>query len=150
MLQSGGYPGYPGSTGYNYTPNPQVQSWFNTVDKDRSGEINAKELQAALVNGQGKHFSDTACDLMIGMFDKDKTGTINVQEFEQLYAYINQWLTVFKNYDKDQSGSIEEQELAQGKGFIILRAFLECICFSVTTNGLPVFARICKILDSKK
>lgn len=116
VLQSGGYAG-PG--GYNYTPNPQVQSWFTTVDKDRSGEINAKELQSALVNGQGKNFSDTACELMIGMFDKDKTGTINLQEFEQLYAYINQWLTVFKNYDKDQSGSIEEHELIQGKRILL-------------------------------
>lgn len=63
---------------------------------------------------------------MIGMFDKDKTGTINVQEFEQLYAYINQWLTVFKNYDKDQSGSIEENELVQGKE--VLFFFKQCLC----------------------
>lgn len=51
---------------------------------------------------------------MIGMFDHDKNGTIDINEFQQLYAYINQWLSVFKNYDRDQSGHIEEQELAQG------------------------------------
>lgn len=93
---------------------PEVQSWFNAVDKDRSGQINAKELQAALINGQGKNFSDQACNLMIGMFDKNKKGTIDVQEFQQLYTYINQWLAVFKNYDRDQSGHIEEGELSQG------------------------------------
>lgn len=92
-----------------------MQSWFNTVDKDRSGQINAKELQAALVNGQGKNFSDQACNLMIGMFDKTKKGTIDVNEFQQLYTYINQWLSVFRTYDRDQSGSIEENELGQGK-----------------------------------
>lgn len=55
----GSHPGHPGV-------NPEVQQWFNTVDSDRSGKISAKELQAALVNGQGKQFSDTACHLMIG------------------------------------------------------------------------------------
>nr|CAD7413749.1 unnamed protein product [Timema cristinae] len=47
------------------TIDPKIQQWFSTVDSDRSGVISAKELQAALVNGQGKHFSDTACRLMI-------------------------------------------------------------------------------------
>jgi len=102
------YGGYPNAGG-----NPQVQQWFAAVDKDRSGQINAQELQAALINGQGKNFSDVACQLMIGMFDKDKTGTIDVNEFEQLYTYINQWLGVFRTYDRDQSGHIEEVELAQ-------------------------------------
>lgn len=94
---------------------PEVQSWFNAVDKDRSGQINAKELQSALINGQGKNFSDQVCSLMIGMFDKTNKGTIDVYEFQQLYSYINQWLTVFRTYDRNQSGNIEEDELAQGE-----------------------------------
>lgn len=49
------------------------------------------------------------------MFDLDKTGTIDIYEFEKLYAYINQWLTVFKTYDRDHSGHIEKEELSQGK-----------------------------------
>lgn len=49
------------------------------------------------------------------MFDKDRTGHINVEEFEKLYTYINQWLAVFKTYDTDQSGNIEEKELTNGK-----------------------------------
>jgi Ca2+-binding EF-hand superfamily protein len=113
----GGYPGgNPGGAGPGYgqpTVNPDVQRWFTTVDKDRSGQINWQELQSALINGQGKNFSDTACKLMIGMFDIDKTGTIDINEFQQLFTYINQWLAVFKNYDRDQSGQIEEPELAQ-------------------------------------
>ncbi|KAK5639542.1 hypothetical protein RI129_012034 [Pyrocoelia pectoralis] len=93
--------------------NSEVQQWFAAVDKDHSGKINAKELQAALINAQGNHFSDICCQLMVGMFDKQKTGTVDVNEFEQLYIYINQWLAVFRTYDRDQSGAIEEQELGQ-------------------------------------
>lgn len=47
------------------------------------------------------------------MFDTDRSGTIDVQEFEKLYAYINQWLQVFRTYDRDNSGHIDEGELFQ-------------------------------------
>ncbi|XP_045482057.1 peflin-like [Harmonia axyridis] len=92
---------------------PQVQQWFQAVDRDHSGKINWQELQSALVNAQGQNFAESACRLMIGMFDRDKSGTIDISEFAQLYIYINQWLSVFRNYDRDQSGNIEEAELAQ-------------------------------------
>uniref|UniRef100_A0A336KUM0 CSON015227 protein n=1 Tax=Culicoides sonorensis TaxID=179676 RepID=A0A336KUM0_CULSO len=110
----GGYGGYPGGP----APPPagvsaETQRMFDMVDKDRSGKINAAELKAALINGRGENFSDTACSLMIGMFDMDKSGTIDVMEFEKLFAYINQWLAVFKTYDRDQSGHIDEGELFQ-------------------------------------
>ena len=62
--------GYGGYGGYNQPPppqiNPDVQNLFQSVDKDRSGRINAQELKACLVNGKGENFSDTACNLMIG------------------------------------------------------------------------------------
>lgn len=48
--------------------NPEVQQWFSAVDRDGSGRISAMELKAALANGQGGTFSDTACKLMIGAF----------------------------------------------------------------------------------
>lgn len=48
------------------------------------------------------------------MFDKDRTGHMNLEEFDKLYTYVNQWLAVFKTYDSDQSGSIEESELGTG------------------------------------
>lgn len=49
------------------------------------------------------------------MFDNDASGTIDINEFEKLFNYINQWLTVFKTYDRDSSGHIDEAELYQGK-----------------------------------
>merc|ERR1711963_66826 len=107
----GGYPGY----GAPQQPavDPQVQQWFNAVDSDRSGQIEAKELQKALVNGNWSNFSEEACRMMIDMYDKDKTGTINISEFQQLFGSMNQWKAMFESYDKDRSGSIEQAELTQ-------------------------------------
>lgn len=56
------------------------------MDRDRSGKINAEELKSALVNGRGENFSDQACKLMIGMFDQDQSGTIDLAEFDKLYG----------------------------------------------------------------
>ena len=48
---------------------------------------------------------------MIGMFDRDHTGTINFQEFGALWKYVTDWQTTFRSYDRDNSGSIDKNEL---------------------------------------
>lgn len=47
------------------------------------------------------------------MFNKDHSGMINVDEFQHLYKFVNQWLQTFRSFDKDQSGVIEEPEVSQ-------------------------------------
>ncbi|XP_068084937.1 peflin [Anabrus simplex] len=146
--QPGGYPGqaqpggYPGAGGAGTGVSPEVQQWFQAVDRDRSGRISAKELQSALVNGQGKNFSDTACALMIGMFDQDRSGTIDVNEFQLLYNYINQWLSTFRTYDRDGSGYIDESELSQAFQQMGFRFSPEFIKFLVTRSDPQKHQRI--------
>ncbi len=48
------------------------------------------------------------------MFDRDRSGTINVYEFGDLFRYINQWKGLFESIDRDRSGYIEFAELQQG------------------------------------
>ena len=79
----GGYPGgsYPGAPsqpgyppvavggGYGGPPpgcDPTLWNWFITVDRDRSGQITANELQQALINGNWTQFNPETCRLMIG------------------------------------------------------------------------------------
>ncbi|XP_023323282.1 peflin isoform X2 [Eurytemora carolleeae] len=123
----GGYPGASGAPGGGYPGggyqggefqsapqvDPQVQQWFNAVDTDRSGQIDAQELQRALVNGNWSKFSMEACRMMIDMFDNDKTGQISVQEFGSLYSFINQWKATFEALDADKSGVIDAGEFTQ-------------------------------------
>ncbi|XP_068239060.1 peflin-like isoform X2 [Palaemon carinicauda] len=107
----GGYAGQPGYPGVPQGVDPNVLTWFNAVDQDRSGQINAQELRLALQNGSWSHFSEEACKLMISLFDRDNSGTINVHEFGQLFTFINQWVEVYRRYDRDNSGTIDENEL---------------------------------------
>eukprot|EP00088_Acartia_fossae_P042303 TRINITY_DN443_c0_g1_i4.p1 TRINITY_DN443_c0_g1~~TRINITY_DN443_c0_g1_i4.p1 ORF type:complete len:250 (-),score=86.58 TRINITY_DN443_c0_g1_i4:1359-2108(-) len=112
--QQGARPAYSGGPGAPYggqpSVDPQIAQWFNAVDSDRSGQIDAKELQRALVNGNWTNFSEEACRMMIDMFDANRSGTIDVQEFSQLFAYINNWKREFEKLDSDRSGKIEQAE----------------------------------------
>ena len=52
-----------------------------------------------------------------GMFDRDRSGTINFQEFGSLWKYVNDWQTTFRSYDRDNSGSIDKNELKTGENY---------------------------------
>ncbi|NWR39477.1 PEF1 protein, partial [Tachuris rubrigastra] len=92
---------------------PEAFSWFQTVDVDHSGFISVKELKQALVNNNWSSFNDETCLLMINMFDKTRSGRIDVYGFSALLRFIQQWKSLFQQYDRDQSGSISFTELQQ-------------------------------------
>ncbi|KAK2546367.1 Pef1 [Columba livia] len=92
---------------------PEAFSWFQAVDADHSGYISVKELKQALVNSNWSTFNDETCLLMINMFDKTRSGRIDVYGFSALMRFIQQWKNLFQQYDRDQSGSISFSELQQ-------------------------------------
>ena len=118
-ISAGQLSGYPPSSGmYTQPPSqidPTVQQWFSAVDTDRSGQITARELKSALRNGDwsNSHFSEEACRMMIELHDKNNSGSIEINEFQQLFNTINQWRGIFQRYDTDRSGTIEHSELVQ-------------------------------------
>jgi len=91
---------------------PQLWNWFLAVDEDRSGEISAVELQRALVNGNWSRFDLDTTKMLMGIFDVDRSGSINFNEFSGLWKYIADWQNVFRHFDRDNSGSIDSGELA--------------------------------------
>lgn len=117
---SQGYGAPPGQApGYGRGPpsqpppgiNPELWTWFQAVDADHSGKITATELQQALMNGNWSPFNPETCRLMIGMFDRDRSGTIDVNEFAALWKYIQDWKACFDRFDQDRSGNIDANEL---------------------------------------
>ena len=49
------------------------------------------------------------------MFDRDRSGSIELHEFQALWTYIGQWRQVFDQYDRDRSGAIDGGELHNSK-----------------------------------
>jgi len=51
--------------------------------------------------------------MLMTLFDADRSGTINFNEFVGLWNYIQEWGKVFRHFDADRSGSIEGRELSE-------------------------------------
>ncbi|XP_023333051.1 programmed cell death protein 6 [Eurytemora carolleeae] len=90
-----------------------LKQYFDRVDSNKSGTITPSELQAALSNGNNTEFNIGTVNLMIGLFDTEKTGEIDFKDFGSLWRYIVDWQNCFKNFDKDKSGSINLVELEE-------------------------------------
>lgn len=112
---------------------PFLWNLFSAVDQDRNGQITAKELQAALINGNWSPFNDETCRLMISMFDRDNSGTIDINEFVALWDYIEQWKRCFQSFDRDNSGNISGSELHQ----------------ALTTFGYRLSPEFCRLAITK-
>jgi len=90
---------------------PQLWDWFDRVDEDQSGYIDASELQTALINGDLTPFDLNTVNLLMNIFDKNKSGQISFNEFTGLWKYIKDWQGVFARFDRDRSGTIDDTEL---------------------------------------
>ena len=55
--------------------------------------------------------------VFLGMFDRDQSGLIDLNEFHALWTYIQQWKGVFDRFDRDRSGQIDAMELNTGRFF---------------------------------
>ena len=97
-----------------------LESIFYSFDADSSGEIDMKELKAALDN-LGLVASKKDVKTLFLKYDKDKRGTINMKEFKQLISddifanalpqrEITYAMDLFRKFDRDNSGSIDKNE----------------------------------------
>ncbi|KAG5949999.1 hypothetical protein E4U53_005570 [Claviceps sorghi] len=89
---------------------PTLLPLFRAVDKDGTGQLSEQELSAALVNGDWTAFDLQTVRMMIRMFDTDRNGTINFDEFCGLWSFLASWRTLFDRFDVDRSGNISLQE----------------------------------------
>mmetsp|Transcript_305 Transcript_305/g.853 ORF Transcript_305/g.853 Transcript_305/m.853 type:complete len:171 (-) Transcript_305:135-647(-) len=92
---------------------PSPAQLFAMVDADRSGQISPTELHKALTHNGAFKFDVSTTKLLMSMFDRDRSGTIGLPEFEQLWQFLDQWRVCFMSFDKDRSGQIDFNEFSQ-------------------------------------
>ncbi|KAF2253049.1 EF-hand [Trematosphaeria pertusa] len=86
---------------------------FGAVDKDGSGNLTEAELRTALVNGDWSPFDPHTVRMMIRMFDTDRSGAVNFDEFCGLWGFLSAWRGLFDRFDADRSGSISYSEFSE-------------------------------------
>ncbi|KAJ5455078.1 hypothetical protein N7475_010199 [Penicillium sp. IBT 31633x] len=88
----------------------QLFPLFRAANASNSGTLTEGELGSALVNGDYTSFHPRTVRLMIRMFDRDGSGTINFDEFVSLWRYLAAWRELFDRFDEDRSGRISQPE----------------------------------------
>ncbi|CAD6504004.1 BgTH12-05743 [Blumeria graminis f. sp. triticale] len=83
---------------------------FQAVDRDGSGQLSKDELGEALVNGDWSAFDPYTVELMIRLFDANRSGTIGFNEFCGLWTFLASWRALFDRFDVDKSGNINRKE----------------------------------------
>ena len=129
---------------------------FRKVKRDRSGAISAHELQQALSNGTWNPFNPETVRLMIGMFDRSNTGTIDFNDFGALWKYVEDWQVCFRYFDTDESGTLDKNELKTALtsfGYRLSDGFYEILIKKFGRSGEGViffddFIRACVVLNT--
>jgi hypothetical protein len=90
----------------NPNDNASLKRWFDEIDTNHNGCLDARELQLAFEK-MGDQYSLHTIQMMIEMFDKDQSGTIDFNEFAALAGYLRQMKESFQQNDTTRSGSWE-------------------------------------------
>lgn len=79
-------------------------------------ETYKKIYSSLLEECERKVFSAVCLNLCFlpDMFDKTRSGRLDLFGFSALWDYMQQWRALFQQYDRDRSGSISGAELHQG------------------------------------
>lgn len=65
------------------------------------------------MNSNSTPFNDETCLMMFNMFDRSKSGRMDLFGFSALWTYLQQWKGLFQQFDRDRSGSINSNEMQQ-------------------------------------
>lgn len=114
----------------------RLRAWFESVDVQGTGQINASDLKQALAAGNLR-FSDSVAQQMIRMHDADRNGTMSFAEFEALNKFL---ATVQNSYIV----------MERGRGFLTLNDVYEALKMCGYALDHPAFYTLCESFDEAK
>jgi Ca2+-binding EF-hand superfamily protein len=131
-ISNGQMPGAWWQPFYAAVPDPQtamLQAWFMSADLDCSGALSANEV--SWINWNGRALSRETAHRLCRLFDSDKNGQIDFNEFVGLFFMINELNASFMMADRDRSYFLEAQEILQA---------INTLGFNIT---MPIVQRFC-------
>ncbi|KAI8870737.1 EF-hand [Ramicandelaber brevisporus] len=125
---------------------------FNLADRNGDGRLDLGELHGALRNDNSAQYEYETIRQLFNQFDSDHSGTIEWNEFLQMFKYLQEWRRCFQQLDVDSSGTIDESELDSALaqfGYKCTRNFVAFLIATFSARGSPkeisfdVFMRVC-------
>lgn len=87
-----------------------LRNTFLAADQGHNGAIDYRELQMALSAGTWRPFNMETARMLVNLFDRNHDGTINFDEFSELYRYVTEWSTAFRSHDPSNGGTIQPSD----------------------------------------
>jgi len=87
----------------------EIQTWFRSVDRDGSGQINANEIAGITFNNVPLGIE--VATKLVRIFDKNGSGTIDFYEYAALHKFLASLQTAFFAGDRDRSGRLDAREI---------------------------------------
>ncbi|KAH7663535.1 Ca2+-binding protein EF-Hand protein [Dioscorea alata] len=113
-----------------------LREWFQRVDSNGTGNITAPQLKSALAVGN-LDFSISIVQQMIRMYDFDRNGTMNFEEFLALNKFLLKVQNAFASLDR-------------GCGFLSTDDVYEALVKLGFSLDSPAFYTLCESFDQKK
>ena len=98
----------PAAASFYSAQQPALQQWFAAVDQDRSGKVNAAELQRALQQG-GLNFSMKLINSLVRIFDADQSGQLSFVEFTGVHQWLQQLQREYSAHDTGRNNQVNLQ-----------------------------------------
>lgn len=74
------------------------------------GYVTEVQLAETLVNGDATKFDPVTVNMMVRMFDSNRNGELEFDEFAGLWRFLEKWCDIFNKFDADHSGTISLSE----------------------------------------
>eukprot|EP00252_Welwitschia_mirabilis_P011370 TRINITY_DN25568_c0_g1_i3.p1 TRINITY_DN25568_c0_g1~~TRINITY_DN25568_c0_g1_i3.p1 ORF type:complete len:118 (+),score=17.72 TRINITY_DN25568_c0_g1_i3:146-499(+) len=103
--------------------------WFECVDADRTGYIDASELKGALAAGN-LNFPDSVVQQMIRLYDSDRNGTMSFEEFVRLNKFLAHVQSAYSMLERGQGYlSLDDVYMALKKcGYLLDQPAFYTVC----------------------
>mmetsp|Transcript_5154 Transcript_5154/g.15427 ORF Transcript_5154/g.15427 Transcript_5154/m.15427 type:complete len:172 (+) Transcript_5154:233-748(+) len=114
------------------TEEQRLRQWFNAIDVNRDGTLDAAELMRALAQA-GLQMPENVCALLLRMHDMDRSGTIDFQEFVSIHNFVSSVTSSFMQVDRDRNGVLtlpEINEALRTNNFFLGENALHAVCAS--------------------
>ena len=95
-----------------------VEEAFNEMDTNRCGRLDKPELLNGMRCYNGINLKDETIVLLSGLYESERSGGLNVQDFKRLHSALMQWSDLFRAHDVDRQEYIVHSSLA-----VALQAF---------------------------
>lgn len=86
-----------------------LRQWFVNVDADRSGFVDAGELQN--IKFDGRPIGLQVASKLVSVFDQNRRGSVDFSQYITMHKFIEHMRKAFTTADSDRSGRIESQEI---------------------------------------